>query len=66
MRVFHKLFHFGTKNGHTDGRFFAMRFDGLLGVTDPVQFLEALRAGIGSAKGFGFGLLSLAPAAVTS
>jgi CRISPR system Cascade subunit CasE len=48
------------KNGHTEGRFFAVRFDGLLEVTDPVKFLEILRAGIGSAKGFGFGLLSLA------
>ena len=38
----------------------AVRFDGLLEVTDPVKFLETLRAGIGSAKGFGFGLLSLA------
>jgi len=54
------------KNGHTEGRFFAVRFDGLLEVTDPGKFLETLRAGIGSAKGFGFGLLSLAPAAVTS
>lgn len=49
-----------------EGRFLAVRFDGLLEVTDPGKFLETLRAGIGSAKGFGFGLLSLAPAAVTS
>jgi CRISPR system Cascade subunit CasE len=38
----------------------SVQFDGLLEVTDPVKFLETLRAGIGSAKGFGFGLLSLA------
>jgi CRISPR system Cascade subunit CasE len=49
-----------SKNGHTDGRFFAVRFDGLLEVTDPGAFLETVRAGIGSAKGLGFGLLSLA------
>jgi CRISPR system Cascade subunit CasE len=40
----------------------AVRFDGLLGVTDPGRFLQTLREGIGPAKGFGFGLLSLARA----
>jgi CRISPR system Cascade subunit CasE len=39
----------------------AVRFDGVLAVTDPGQLLHALRGGVGSAKGFGFGLLSLAP-----
>ncbi len=38
----------------------AVRFDGLLQVTDPDRFLETLQNGIGSGKGFGFGLLSLA------
>jgi CRISPR system Cascade subunit CasE len=38
----------------------AVRFEGLLQVTDPVNFLETLRQGIGSGKGLGFGLLSLA------
>lgn len=37
----------------------AVRFDGTLFVTDPGKFLEALEGGIGSGKGFGFGLLSL-------
>jgi CRISPR system Cascade subunit CasE len=49
------------KDGHADGRFYAVRFEGLLEVTDPDQFLRTLVDGIGSAKGFGFGLLSLAP-----
>jgi CRISPR system Cascade subunit CasE len=40
----------------------AVRFDGLLAVTDPGRVRQALQAGIGCAKGFGFGLLSLAPA----
>ena len=35
-------------------------FEGLLQVTDPAAFAEAWRAGIGPAKAFGFGLLSLA------
>ncbi|NUQ01432.1 MAG: type I-E CRISPR-associated protein Cas6/Cse3/CasE, partial [Armatimonadetes bacterium] len=37
-------------------------FEGLLIVTDPPRFCEALRRGIGPAKAFGCGLLSVAPA----
>lgn len=44
------------------GTFLAVRFEGVLQVTDPDQLAETVRRGIGSAKGFGFGLLSLAPA----
>jgi CRISPR system Cascade subunit CasE len=40
----------------------AVRFDGVLQVTNPAKFLETLRQGIGSGKGLGFGLLSLARA----
>lgn len=39
----------------------ATLFDGLLQVTDPAALQAALQTGIGSGKGFGFGLLSLAP-----
>jgi CRISPR system Cascade subunit CasE len=42
----------------------AIRFEGFLQVTDPAVFRETLENGIGSAKGFGFGLLSLAPGRV--
>jgi CRISPR system Cascade subunit CasE len=42
--------------------FFAVRFDGLLEVTDPAALARIVEAGIGSGKGLGFGLLSLAPA----
>ena len=38
----------------------SVRFDGVLQVTDPEALLQTLRGGIGSAKAFGFGLLSLA------
>jgi CRISPR system Cascade subunit CasE len=38
----------------------AAQFDGLLQVTDPQRLRQTVRQGIGSAKGFGFGLLSLA------
>jgi CRISPR system Cascade subunit CasE len=38
----------------------AVQFDGLLQVTDPDRLREAVQRGIGSGKGLGFGLLSLA------
>ena len=41
-------------------KFASVLFDGQLCVTDPDQFAAAWREGIGSAKGFGFGLLSIA------
>jgi len=39
----------------------AVTFDGQLVVTDPMRFLRTLEEGIGPAKAFGFGLLSIAP-----
>ncbi len=42
-------------------QFYAVQFDGILQVTDPDKLVTAVRTGIGSGKGFGFGLLSLAP-----
>jgi CRISPR system Cascade subunit CasE len=42
-------------------QFVSVGFDGLLQVEHPVRFLEAVNNGIGSGKGLGFGLLSLAP-----
>ncbi len=47
--------------GHMRATLFAVRFDGTLEVTEPEIFLETVRQGIGSGKGLGFGLLSLAP-----
>jgi len=38
------------------------RYEGVLEVTDPARFQAALVGGVGPAKAFGFGLLSLAPA----
>jgi len=43
-------------------RLAAVRFDGVLIVTDPGRLSGAVRHGIGPAKGLGFGLLSVAPA----
>ena len=47
------------QNAHGD-HLRAVRYDGILTVTAPVPFRETLVQGIGPAKAFGFGLLSLA------
>jgi CRISPR system Cascade subunit CasE len=39
----------------------SVQFDGLLSVEEPDRVQETVRRGVGSAKSFGFGLLSLAP-----
>ena len=39
----------------------SVRFEGVLKVVDRGKFLQILKRGVGSAKGFGFGLLSIAP-----
>lgn len=41
---------------------YTVQFEGLLEITDPQNFAQALQTGIGPAKAFGCGLLSLAPA----
>lgn len=48
------------KPGH-GGVFLAVRFEGVLEVTDTARLQQTVAEGIGSAKAFGFGLLSLAP-----
>lgn len=44
-------------------QFSAARFDGTLAVADAEAFARAVENGIGKARGFGFGLLSVAPVA---
>ncbi len=48
------------KQGHS-GYHGGVQFRGTLEVTDPASFIETYHSGVGSAKGFGFGLLLLAP-----
>jgi CRISPR system Cascade subunit CasE len=53
------------RNGRKPGQespltFHAVLYEGTLRVDDPVRFKNALESGIGSAKGFGLGLLSVA------
>lgn len=58
----------GNLYGRTSGenrhtlQFSAVRFEGVLQVTIPAKLWETVQTGIGSGKGFGFGLLSLARA----
>ena len=48
------------KPGHA-GAFVAVRFEGILVVSDPDRFVATVASGLGSGKAFGFGLLSVAP-----
>lgn len=48
------------KNG-TALTFETVIFEGKLRVSDKAKFIETLKKGIGSGKGYGFGLLSIAP-----
>jgi CRISPR system Cascade subunit CasE len=50
------------EKGRIDGklRHYAVRIEGVLKVVDPELFVKAVQSGIGPAKGFGFGLLSIA------
>lgn len=51
----------GVKANTTRLTHAAIVFDGVLEVTDPQSFRRSLITGIGPAKAYGFGLLSLAP-----
>ena len=50
-----------TGEGPSRGEFAACRYEGVLRVAESRRFAETIAGGIGAAKGFGFGLLSVAP-----
>jgi CRISPR system Cascade subunit CasE len=50
------------RKGGGAGKVVAVTFDGLLQVVDPDQLWQRMQTGIGPAKGFGCGLLSIAKA----
>jgi len=50
-----------TRDPTKGQRLRSVRYDGLLEVLDEERFRESLLSGIGPAKAFGFGLLSIAP-----
>jgi CRISPR system Cascade subunit CasE len=51
----------GGKDGKVTVTHLSVLYEGLLEVTDKEAFVQTVIKGIGSAKAFGFGLLSLAP-----
>jgi CRISPR system Cascade subunit CasE len=51
----------GYSDDDNPKRLFYARYEGRLQVTNIELLLDAVMSGIGPAKGFGFGLLSLAP-----
>lgn len=60
VRVTERGFQRGVRRGSGWLTFGVAVFEGYLRVTDVVRFQSALRHGIGTAKAYGFGLLSLA------
>jgi len=50
-----------TNDRKHDLTILSTRFDGLLRVREPDTFRQTIEQGIGSGKGFGFGLISIAP-----
>lgn len=64
VRVIQEPYSLGQRRDHEGEKkltFHAVRFEGRLEVTDKVSFIKALEGGIGSAKAYGFGLLSVIP-----
>ncbi len=55
-----------SRAGNSQGSLFGVRFDGVLRVDNSEAFALAVETGIGSAKAFGFGLLSLGRAPSTT
>lgn len=53
----------GRRHSGNAIRIFSVLYDGILTVTEPASFRDALRTGIGHGKAMGLGLLSVAPIA---
>ena len=61
LHIVDEGFHGGKTKDEQRLKFFAVRFEGQLQVIDPEAMLKTVKSGIGPAKAFGCGLLSLAP-----
>jgi len=53
----------GTQHAGNGIRIFSVLYDGILSVSEPAKFKDALQTGIGHGKVMGLGLLSVAPIA---
>lgn len=59
-----KARHWTFQGKQGDGSLFGVHFKGVLKVTDRSNFQETFRQGVGTAKGFGFGMLMMKPVTV--
>lgn len=53
----------GKQHAGNGIRIYSVLYDGILTVTEPDKFMDALQTGIGHGKAMGLGLLSVAPIA---
>lgn len=60
VTIFQTGYVYFQKSKNSEGRRLrSVRYDGILTVTNPKKFIQAIESGIGSGKAFGFGLLSV-------
>lgn len=61
VRISHEQMLRGNQHSGNPVRIFSVLYDGILSVTDPDKFRNALQTGIGHGKVMGLGLLSVVP-----
>jgi len=61
VQISHELMLRGHQHSGNGIRIFSVLYDGILTVTEPNNFRDALQNGIGHGKAMGLGLLSLVP-----
>jgi CRISPR system Cascade subunit CasE len=61
VRVAHEQMLRGKQHAGNAIRIFSVLYDGILTITEPDRFMDALQSGIGHGKVMGLGLLSVAP-----
>jgi CRISPR system Cascade subunit CasE len=63
VRVSQEQMLHGTQHAGNGIRIFSVLYDGILSVSEPAKFRDAMQTGIGHGKVLGLGLLSVAPTA---
>lgn len=61
VRIAHEQMLRGKQHSGNAIRIFSVLYDGILTITEPDRFMDALQSGIGHGKVMGLGLLSVAP-----